>query len=65
MIINKCNGCSIREVGCHANCKYYKEYIGYLSRIKEIKRLFNLCRDSKCDRTTRYYSNHPVYKRFK
>lgn len=30
-----CYGCSFREVGCHTNCKAYKEYRKLIEKIGE------------------------------
>ena len=33
-----CRGCEKRKVGCHANCKDYKDYRSELDKIKQSKK---------------------------
>lgn len=33
-----CIGCEYREIGCHANCKPYKEYKKIMDKIRENRR---------------------------
>ena len=56
--------CVIRKVGCHSNCKDYKEYIDELAMVKEIKRKKNICRDYASASKGAYFSDYKVKKKF-
>ena len=44
IIKNNCKGCTIRYIGCHANCESYIGYSKECERIRENRRKFTLFR---------------------
>lgn len=35
---NTCKDCTERQVGCHAKCEKYKEFVAENERLKQLKR---------------------------